>query len=460
MKKTTFASIVSICMVPALFWSTEGSAIPSWARKYNTSCYMCHSGMPQRNAVGEAFKNNGYRLPGGNDEAFTRQKNIKIGTADWDSKFPNAPISSSYPQFDPLSVVVTGNLINYKEATHKVSTGAPKASKEFTINAANTASLFIGATVGDNLTVFGELAGFGGAALEEDTDNGAISSSNVDSPVTATLRAVWQFSPGFNFSIGNAFSAVGWNGTGAGGVANISSVLPGPATYAELNFTRGETGGYSIVAGTSMAANYRTPIVAADNHIDDILYLRGKVKLIGAGLLSGANGELGNAYNGLDNQLTVGAGLSYANKINSYKNTGSLNAGASTVGFTGNYAGERLVYGGDVQGAYQNFLAGAAYSRDRDLKLDNYRVEAGYFIYPWLFAKVGYVDIAKANNQIATKKGADVHQPQIIPSISAWITPSVSLTGTYTIFTKSSDVNSTGSFTNQNTFALAVRAGF
>ena len=293
MKKTTFASIVSICMVPALFWSTEGSAIPSWARKYNTSCYMCHSGMPQRNAVGEAFKNNGYRLPGGNDEAFTRQKNIKIGTADWDKNFPNAPVSGSYPQFDPLSVVVTGNLINYKEASHYVSTGAPKAAKEFTLNAANSASLFIGATVGDNLTIFGELAGFGGAALEEDNDSGKISGTNVDSPVTANVRAVWQFSPGFNFSIGNAFSAVGWNGTGAGGVANVGSVLPGPVTYAELNFTRGETGGYSIVAGTSMGANYRTPIVATDNHIDDILYLRGKVKLIGAGLLSGANGQLG-----------------------------------------------------------------------------------------------------------------------------------------------------------------------
>ncbi len=461
MKKTTFASIVSICMVPALFWSTEGSAIPSWARKYNTSCYMCHSGMPQRNAVGEAFKNNGYRLPGGNDEAFTRQKNIKIGTADWDKNFPNAPVSGSYPQFDPLSVVVTGNLINYKEASHYVSTGAPKAAKEFTLNAANSASLFIGATVGDNLTIFGELAGFGGAALEEDVDNTTISSSNVDSPVTSNIRAVWQFSPGFNLAIGNSFSAVGWNGTGAGGVANVGSVLPGPVTYAELNFTRGETGGYSIVAGTSMGANYRTPIVATDNHIDDILYLRGKVKLIGAGLLSGANGQLGNAYNGLDNQLSIGAGLSYANKKNSYTTSGSLVAGSSTVGFTGNYAGETLVYGGDVQGAYQNLLGGAAYSRDRDLGLDNYRIEAGYFIYPWLFAKVGYVDIAKANNQIATRKGkADVHQPQIIPSISAWITPSVSLTGIYTIFTKSSDVNSTGSFTNQNTFALAVRAGF
>ncbi len=457
MKKTTFASIVSVCMVPALFWSTEGSAIPSWARKYNTSCYMCHSGMPQRNAVGEAFKNNGYRLPGGNDAAFTRQKDIRIGTADWDKKFPLAPISGSFPQFDPLSVVITGNLVNYKEATH-FSNGLTSKGKEFTINAPNTASLFIGATVGDNLTVFGELAGFGGATVETDKDKP--STSSVDSPVTANVRAVWQFSPGFNLAIGNSFSAVGWNGTGAGGVANVSSVLPGPATYAELNFTRGETRGFSLVAGTSMAANYRTPIVATSNAIDDILYVRGKLKLIGAGLLSGANGELGNAYNGLDNQLTVGAGLSYAKNNGSTLVADPATGLTPTKGFTGNYAGETLVYGGDIQAAYEDFLVGAAYSHDRDLKLDNFRVEAGYFVYPWLFAKVGYADIANASNYglVANKKRVDTHQPTVPVAVSAWITPSVSLTGTYTIFTKGT-IAETGD-TNQNTFALAVRAGF
>ena len=92
--------------------------------------------------------------------------------------------------------------------------------------------------------------------------------------------------------------------------------------------------------------------------------------------------------------------------------------------------------------------------------MNNFRVEAGYFIYPWLFAKVGYADIAKANNEIATvgHKGGDVHQPTVPVSVSAWITPSVSLTGTYTIFTKANDV--LADVTNQNTFILAVRAGF
>ncbi len=449
MKKTTFAGIVSVCMVPALFWSTEGSAIPSWARKYNTSCYMCHSGMPQRNAVGEAFKNNGYRLPGGNDEAFTRQKQIRIGTADWDKKFPFAPNSGSYPQFDPLSVALTGTLLNFKDATHGSTLAKDNAGREFTIGIP-TASLFYGASVGDNLTVFGQISGFGGNSGE--TDEGT---TTLETSITHSVRAVWQFSPGLNLALGNSFSPAGnsaWNGTGAGGVVNVNTVMPQPVTYLELNFTRGETGGYSIVAGTSMGAKQTAlPVpVATKNSIDDILYVRGKLKVIGAGLLSGANGDLGNAYNGLDNQLTFGAGLSYAKS--------SFNTTLNPTGFTGNYAGETLVYGADVQGAYDGFLVGAAYSRDRDLKLDNFQIDAGYFIYPWLFAKVAYADIANAAKYAVLASRGDTHQPTIRPSISAWLSPAVSLTGTYTIFQKGK-LEQTGKV-NQNTFALALTAAF
>jgi hypothetical protein len=263
-------------MVPALFWSTEGSAIPSWARKYQVSCYMCHSGMPQRNAVGEAFKNNGYRMPANAEAAFTKQKDIQIGTADW-AKGVHAPVSGSFPQFDPLSVVLTGNLVNYREASKINGVVDPLKKEELTYTPPNVIALFFGATIGDNISIFGELGTFGGTSAEE----------------SCLVRAVYQFSPGFNLALGNNFTNASWNGVSAGGVVNVSGVLPAPSTYAELNYTQGETGGYSIVAGTSMGAK-GSLIKPQENKIDDILYLRGKVKLFGAGLLSGANGEFGN----------------------------------------------------------------------------------------------------------------------------------------------------------------------
>ncbi len=453
MRKMTFASIATLCMLPILFWSSESQAIPSWGRKYQTSCLMCHSGMPQRNAVGEAFKNNGYRMPSGVEEAFTRQQQVKIGNEEW-KKTLGAPVESSYPSFDPLSLAFSGNLISYKAPTHKPD-GTTVSGKELTYNAPNVASLFFGGSVGEHLTIFGEINGFGGAAVETDKD-ATTTSSTVDTPVSSNVRAVWQFSPGLNLALGNSFSNVTWNGVGVGGVVNVSGVLPSPATYAEINFTRGEIAGYSLTAGTSMAAKTTTPIVATSNTIDDLLYLRGKFKLFGAGLLSGANGELGNPYTGLDNQIVIGGGLTYA------KNSISGVADPTTkiiptIGFTGNYTGESLVYGGDIQGVYKDFQIGVAVSHDRDLQLNNFKVEAGYFMYSWLFAKVSYSDIANAS-KIATPY--DVHQPTIAPAISAWLSPAVSLTGTYTYFTKERTVNAVTGVTNQNTFALAVRASF
>jgi len=455
--------MVSLCMVPFVFSSNESSAIPTWARKYQVSCYMCHSGMPQRNAVGEAFKNNGYRLPGGLDEQFTKQKNVKIGTDDWRSGL-NAPATGSFPQFDPLSVILSGNLVNYKDPVYRENTLTGvrtfNAGKELSYNAPNTAALFYAATIGDHLSVFGDtsfannVAGAAGA----DVDNG----------VTSNVRAVLEISRGFNIAIGNAYSLVNYNGTGGGGVTNVSALLPAPQTYAEVNYTRGDKGGVVIVAGTSMATK-NTGIVPAENKINDLLYLRGKVKLFGAGLLSGKGGNTGNSYNGNDNQVTIGAGLSYTNNNDlTHSATGAPTA-VGVKGFTGTYLGESLVYGADVQGTYNDFLVGVAYSKDRDLGLNNFRAEAGYFVYPWLYAKVAYADLALGQNYgynpiapAAIAMHGDTHQPSIIPSITAWIAPNVSLAGTYTYFTKSMKATTTANQeqTNQNTFALAVRAGF
>ncbi len=429
MKKTKFAAILSLGMVPALFWSSESSAIPSWARKYNVSCYMCHSGFPQRNAVGEAFQANGFRFAGATEEALTKQKNIKIGNDEW-KKSPNAPFTGSFPQFDPLSMTLGGNLINYTAPQTNRTTGA-STGKVFNWTAPNTVSMFYGGSLGDNITFFGQIGGIGAASTA----------------VSSNAKVVLMLSPGFNFSMGTNFSASGWNGSGAGGVVNVSNLLPAPNNYAELQFTRGETAGYSIVGGASVGA---PPLTAtAANEINDMVYLRAKAKLLGAGMLSGANGTLGNSYNGLDNQVTVGLGLSSAKKNI----------------FTGNYVGETFIWGGDVQGVYNNALVGLAASRDQDLNLTNVRGDAGYFIYPWLFAKISYNNIA-AHTTANALSGLNFRQPTITPSVVAWVAPNVSVTATYTTYTKgwkeSAAVGTTlaNNLSNQNTFRLAFSAGF
>jgi hypothetical protein len=438
MKKTKFAAILSVCMAPAIFWSSESSAIPSWARKYNVSCYMCHSGFPQRNAVGEAFQNNGYRFAGATEEALTKQKNIKIGNDEWNKQAPNAPFQGSFPQFDPLSMTLGNtNLINYTSQQTNRTTGA-SPGKIFNFSAPNSVSLFYGGSVGDNITYFGQLSGFGATA----------------GTVTSNARLIYKISPGFNFAMGSSFSPAGnaaWNGTGAGGVINVNGLLPAPTNYAELVFVRGETAGYALVAGTSVGGAPGAAATSTTTGINDMMYVRGKIKLYGAGMLSGANGTLGNSYNGLDNQANLGFGLSSA------KNNTVL---------TGNYSNESIVYGGDIQVVHNNAMAGVALSRDNDLGVENLRSEAGYFIYPWLFAKIAYVDISLYTAAAGTTPAYRLRNPQIIPSVTAWIAPNVSLTATYTRYTKewkeSPAVGTViaNNFSNQNNFRVALSAGF
>jgi hypothetical protein len=48
-------------------WSALGAradAVPLFAQRYHFKCTVCHSVMPELNAFGNAFRDNGYRLPG------------------------------------------------------------------------------------------------------------------------------------------------------------------------------------------------------------------------------------------------------------------------------------------------------------------------------------------------------------------------------------------------------------
>ena len=51
-----------------LTFPQAASALPSLARKYNRNCMTWHIAPPVLNAFGEAFLNNGYRTPDGDEE--------------------------------------------------------------------------------------------------------------------------------------------------------------------------------------------------------------------------------------------------------------------------------------------------------------------------------------------------------------------------------------------------------
>ncbi|MEI6691564.1 MAG: hypothetical protein WCL43_02455 [Chlorobium sp.] len=415
MRKSTIASIASFCMLPALFWSQDSSAVPAFARKYQTSCYTCHSGFPNRNAFGEAFKNNGYRWPGGEEEDHAKQEQTKMGGEGWKKIFPESPWPTDIPGFAPFALYVTGPLVNYADQV-KTSAGKVTAQQTFYQGGPIDARILFGGTIGENIGVVGAFEGFAANS------------------VRTNLRATWSFAPGINVGFGNGFSA--WTGA-ASPISVYTSVFPTSGTSTELNYVTGKEGGFNLIAGIASATTATATIPTIDsNKIDDTRYVRAKYKLFGAGLLSGAGGVYGNEYVGLDNSLAIGAGF--------------VSAGNGVL--ASNYKGETFVYGADIAGNYGNFTAGVAYTKDSDLKLNNYAVDAGYYVYPWLLTRVRYANLGVA--------GVDQNNPTVTPSVTAWLRANVSLAASYKLFTKSELPTSTTGENNKNTFTLTGAFAF
>ncbi len=409
MRNSTIASIASLCMLPALFWSQNSSAVPSFSRKYQTSCYTCHSGFPNRNAFGEAFKNNGYRWPGGEEEDHSKQEQTKMGGEGWKKIFPESPWPTDIPGFAPFSLYVTGPLVNYADQV-KTSTGKVTTQQTFYQGGPIDARILFGGTIGENIGVVGAFEGFAANS------------------VRTNLRAIWSFAPGVNIGFGNGFSA--WTGA-ASPISVYTSIFPTSGTSTELNYVTGKEGGFNLIAGVASATTSTATIPNIDsNKIDDTRYVRAKYKLFGAGLLSGAGGVYGNDYIGLDNSLAIGAGF--------------VSAGNGVL--SSNYKGETFVYGADIAGNYGNLTAGVAYTKDSDLKLNNYAVDAGYYVYPWLLTRVRYANLGVA--------GVDQNNPTVTPSVTAWLRANVSLAASYKLFTKSTLPTSTTGENNRNTFTL------
>ncbi len=121
----------------------EAEAIPAFARKYRTSCTTCHLAIPRRNAFGEAFRRNGYQIPGG-DERYIKSEPISLGADAWKDMWPDAVYPGSIPESIPFSAYVHQRFVFEP----------PKDHREF--DAPHEFELLVGGTLGRNIGFFGE----------------------------------------------------------------------------------------------------------------------------------------------------------------------------------------------------------------------------------------------------------------------------------------------------------------
>ncbi len=80
-------------------------AVPVFSRKYQTSCTTCHAIFPKLNPFGEAFRLNGYRMPGeGENPELVKDKPVSLGAEAYKQMWPAAVWPSDVPSHAPVAI--------------------------------------------------------------------------------------------------------------------------------------------------------------------------------------------------------------------------------------------------------------------------------------------------------------------------------------------------------------------
>lgn len=84
-------------------FATEASAVPTFARRYETSCATCHQAFPRLNAVGESFRVSGFRFV--DDERYRKREPVELGDEVYKRLWPEALWPGDVPRYSPLSFI-------------------------------------------------------------------------------------------------------------------------------------------------------------------------------------------------------------------------------------------------------------------------------------------------------------------------------------------------------------------
>lgn len=335
------------------------NAIPTFSRKYQTSCSTCHYAFPMLNAFGEAFKNNGYRYPGG-DENYRKEEAVSLGSEGYKRVWPDAIWPADLPATSPVSILAVGR-INYN--------AVGEVKWEFEIP--HELEILYSGTIGEDFSFFGEVEVENEGNEIEIAYPFALQYDN--SPAFHIRVGMVQADPTpnhtrltrNNYNIASFKSRNGWRFRDE----NIGIEFWGAANSA------GERGGFTYRLGVVNGQGI------SDVNKEKDFYGRLTYKIGGLGEIGGTEGsasETSEFY--IDNSVTLGAFF--------YKGTASKD-GSDDEDFT--------VFGGDADLWYERFIANAALmlmNSDIPLKAERkslvYYLQGNYVIYPWLIGYARY----------------------------------------------------------------------
>ena len=135
----------------------RASAIPAFARKYQTSCTTCHSNFPELNDFGEAFKKNGFKFPK-DDESFVKEPPVLLGAPAYKKVFPKAIYPGLLPGSVPISFRYSG-FANYNSKQPVVPSFVPRTDlfvpNTFTIISASSFGPMLSFWIDDDISTGG-----------------------------------------------------------------------------------------------------------------------------------------------------------------------------------------------------------------------------------------------------------------------------------------------------------------
>ncbi|HEA68157.1 MAG TPA: hypothetical protein ENI07_15230 [Desulfobacterales bacterium] len=384
MKKIVFWTLMTaIFFGLAVFFPNNAEAIPTFARKYKTSCSTCHIAIPKRNAFGDAFRRLGFRIPGG-DEGLIKEEPVSLGAEAWKKVWPETIWPGLLPATVPISFYGHQRFV-WKE----------DADASTTFDAPHELEMLIGGNYGDRISFFGEWIVYEKEYADDRDKLGAL---------YLQFNDLLGSTPGMlNFKFGK-FETGASRGHKDDNRLTPSHPMPYDYTVSgggNDKKLRQKQAGLELNGILASRFEYAVGIVngngsTADNNSDKDLFGRVAYKFGGMGL-DGSGGEPGEQLvmkdNWRDDSITVGV-FGYLGKPS--------DKGTPDEDYT------RL--GVDLSLKFGRFDIGAAYVAGNDevdggadIDSSSFFVDVQYLFYPWLLANVRYGQKEFDSDQVDTE---------------------------------------------------------
>lgn len=397
--------LVVMGTVLLVLFAQKSSAIPAFARKYQTSCATCHEGFPKLNAFGEAFRRNGYQFPAHTDAQFTKEQPVPLGSEGNKRAFPDAIWPGTLPGSTPLAVFLNGEAdYNPRGAEPRFTFGGLGSSIEMAASG----------TLGEDLSFWGQLALNADGTVE--LNRIFMVFSNLIGDDYQLNARVGVIEPGvFSFSTHRAWLEDYWITTRAFS-DDMGWTMEEIQKGIEVNGIFAGRFGYSA----GFVEGYGIP------HSGKDFYLHAAYKFGGLpldGVVQG-NAAQGPSLPGTETSLTLGA----------FAYRGSSRIGSDAASQGSNFT----VVGGDFNAYYNRFnlFGGVGIRTDDEPFLGNLGISANsrvWFseldvtVFPWLFPAIRYESWNSETYDPASGKSSYT-DAQIVPGIVALVRANVKFT--------------------------------